>query len=511
MNTTQNSTPAEEAQLAPILKICQKMNSERDLSALLDLITREAAGILQAERASIFLLDPSKGELWSKVALGSEETLRFDSRLGIAGAVVQSRELINVADTKTDPRFYSAIDSVTGYQTKSVLAAPIRNLEGQVIGTFEVLNSKRGVFSARDEEILLALAAQAAVAIETAQLVEDLKHRQGRLSRENTQLWRQVQGPVFLKSLIGTSQKIQNVIKLIQQISDSFVNVLITGESGTGKEIAAKAIHYNSPRARAPLVALNCAALPENLVESELFGIERGVATGVDLRKGKFEEAQGGTLFLDEVGDLSLSAQAKLLRVLQEGTIERVGGRKEIALDVRVLSATNKDLDEAIKEGRFRQDLFYRLNVIHIQMPALREIADDIPLIANSLLHTYALELKKRDLILSQNACARMMAYSWPGNIRELQNEIKRLVICVPGNIVDESDLAENIRNADRRHPFVAPSTKMALRNAVADYEKQLIIEALEESDHNQQHTANALGLSRQGLIKKMKRYGIKT
>ena len=320
-----------------------------------------------------------------------------------------------------------------------------------------------------------------------------------------------MQGPVFLRNLVGNHQKIQNVVKLIQQISDSFVNVLITGESGTGKEIAAKAIHYNSPRARGPLVALNCAALPENLVESELFGIERGVATGVDLRKGKFEEAQGGTLFLDEVGDLSLMAQAKLLRVLQEGSIERVGGRKEIALDVRVLSATNKDINDEIKEGRFRQDLFFRLNVIHIQMPPLREIADDIPLIANSYLHTYSLEFNKRDLTLSQKACARMMAYSWPGNIRELQNEIKRLVICVPGNTIDENDLAENIRNAGSRRPFVAPGADVPLRNAVAEYEKQLIIEALGVSRRNQQHAANALGLSRQGLIKKMQRHGIKS
>lgn len=483
------------------------MHSERNLSALLDLIAREATAMLGADRASIFLLDREKGELWSKVALGSEEILRFDSRLGIAGAVVQTGKPISVTEAHRDPRFYSGVDQRTGYQTKSLLAAPLQNFADQIIGAFEILNSERGAFTDEDEEILIALAAQAGVAIETAQLLEDLRRHRDQLSKENAQLWREIEGKFSVRNIIGNTHKVQNVLKLIQQISNSSVSALITGESGTGKELAAKAIHYNSPRARHPFVALNCAAIPENLLESELFGIEKGVATGVDQRKGKFEQAHGGTFFLDEVGDLSLAAQAKLLRVLQENVIERVGGRKEIAVDVRVLSATNKDLAAEIKNGRFRQDLYYRLKVFHIQMPSLREIPEDIPLMVNCFLATYAREMKKPEIVLSAGALSRLKAYVWPGNVRELENEIKRLVAWCPGRTVTEADLSDVIRNTN---DGISTDTDGSLKDTVAELEKRMIVEALQNSQQNQHRAAKTLGLSRQGLIKKMKRYGIK-
>jgi Nif-specific regulatory protein len=507
MSSIPQSFSQQQSRLTPILKICQKMNSERDLSALLDLIAREATGLLDADRASIFVLDAKKGELWSKVALGSPEILRFDSRLGIAGAVAHSGRIINVTEVHKDPRFYAGIDRLTGYQTTSLLAAPLRNFAGQIIGAFEVLNSARGAFSADDEEILVALAAQAGVAIETAQLLEDLRRHRDQLSKENVQLRREIEGRFSIRKILGNSRRVQDVLKLIEQISHSSVNVLITGESGTGKELAAKAIHYHSPRARQLFVALNCAAIPENLLESELFGIEKGVATGVDPRKGKFETAHGGTLFLDEIGDLSPTAQAKLLRVLQEGVIERIGGRKEIAVDVRILSATNKDLAAEIKNGRFRQDLYYRLKVVHIQMPALRDIPEDIPLLTNSLVTSYSREMKKPEVDLSPEVLASLQAYAWPGNVRELENEVKRLVASCSGRTITVADLSESLRGS------VVSATKRtsSLKATVADLEKRMITEALKDSRHNQRHAANALGLSRQGLIKKMKRYGIKS
>jgi Nif-specific regulatory protein len=507
MNSIPQFLSQKQNRLAPILKICQKMNSERDLSALLDLIAREATGLLEADRASIFVLDAERGELWSKVALGSPEILRFDSHLGIAGAVTHSGTIINVTEVHKDPRFYAGIDRLPRYQTNSLLAAPLRNFAGQIIGAFEILNSARGVFNAEDEEILVALAAQAGVAIETAQLLEDLRRNRDQLSKENAQLRSEIESRFSIRNIIGSSQKIQDVLKLIQQISQSSVSVLITGESGTGKELAAKAIHKSSPRARQPFVALNCAAIPENLLESELFGIEKGVATGVDRRKGKFETAHGGTLFLDEIGDLTMTAQAKLLRVLQEGVIERIGGRKEIIVDVRVLSATNKDLAAEIKSGRFRQDLYYRLKVAHIQMPALREIPEDIPLLANSFVTVCAREMKKQEVALSPKALARMQAYVWPGNVRELENEIKRLVASFPGRTITEADLSEPLRGT----VVSVTKTTGSLKATVADLEKRMIAEALRDSRHNQRRAAKVLGLSRQGLIKKIKRYGIKS
>src|SRR5579863_880096 len=243
--------PEVNEKLAAILAICQKMNSERDLGSLLDLVARESTNLLDCDRASIFLLDRERNELWSKVALGSEEILHFDARLGIAGNAALTGNTINVRDAYSDPRFYNAIDGQTGYRTRNVLAVAMRNQQGEIIGAFEVLNKRLGVFVPRDEDTLLALAAHAAIAIETAQLVGELRRNQDELVQQNAHLWREVESKYSNHAIIGTGQKIQQVVRLVERIRDSMVNVLITGESGTGKEMAAKAIHYTSPRARA--------------------------------------------------------------------------------------------------------------------------------------------------------------------------------------------------------------------------------------------------------------------
>jgi Nif-specific regulatory protein len=496
-------------QMVPILKICQSINSERDLATLLDLITKETTNLMQADRASLFLLDREHGELWSKVALGTDEILRFDARRGIAGAVALTGETIRVDNAQQDPRFYREIDLQTGYRTTSLLAVPLRKHDGEIIGAFEVLNKKTGAFSEEDEEILKALAAQAAIAIESAQLMEEMKRFRDQLQEENAQLRKDVGGRFCTQTIIGTSPKIQAVLKLIDQISNSPFNVLITGESGTGKELAAKTIHYKSLRAHRPFIALNCAAIPESLVESELFGIERGVATGVERRIGKLEAANSGTLFLDEIGDLSLMAQAKLLRALEERVIEHVGGRRPIAVDVRLLAATNKNLEAEIKKGTFREDLYYRLKVIHVQMPPLREIKEDIPVLASFLLTHHCSEMKREPMNLAPQALNAFMNYPWPGNVRELGNEVKRLTLSVEGGTVAEEDLSEAIRKSAATVSPPDCRTKTNLKDMVSDLEKHMIIEALNRSRQNQQHAARTLGLSRQGLIKKMKRYRI--
>ncbi len=481
-----------DEKLPAILKICQKMNSERDLAALLDLIARESTRLIGAERASIFLVSPDKTELWSKVALGSPEMLRFDARLGIAGAVALGGRTIHVTDAYNDSRFHAGVDAHTGYRTRNLLAAPLRNYNGDTIGAFEVLNRKGGPFTGEDEEILKSLAAHAAIAIETAQLVGNLKRDREQLAEENTQLRRDVEGRFSAGFIVGASDKIQGVLRLIERIRDSSANVLITGESGTGKELVAKAIHYNSPRARRPLVALNCAALPETLLEAELFGVEKGVATGVEARIGKFEAADGGTLFLDEVGDLSLTAQAKILRVLQEKVLDRLGARKPTAVDARVLAATNKDLEAEIRRGTFREDLYYRLKVIHIRTPALREIRDDIPLLANHFLAAWRRESGKEPIKLSAGLVRRLGEMDWPGNARQLENEIKRLAVCARRRVITEEDLAELTPAAPE-----SGSPRRSLAAAVGDFEQRLIREGLEECRHNQVQAAKVLGLSR--------------
>src|SRR5215510_6480627 len=258
------SLPQPEPNERPgaILAICQKMNSERDLGPLLDVIAREATSLLDCDRASIFLLDRERNELWSKVALGSDEILRFDARRGIAGTTALTGATINVRDAYSDPRFYTGIDDQTGYRTRNLLAVAMRNQRGEIVGAFEVLNKHTGVFTLRDEESLVALASHAAGAIETAQLIGELRRNHEELEQQNATLRREVESRYSTHGIIGSGQRIQQVVQLIERIRESTVNVLITGESGTGKELVAKAIHYNSPRMKRPFVALNCAALP---------------------------------------------------------------------------------------------------------------------------------------------------------------------------------------------------------------------------------------------------------
>jgi transcriptional regulator with GAF, ATPase, and Fis domain len=411
-----------------------------------------------------------------------------------------------VDDVSRDSRFFAGVDARTGFQTRNLLAVPLRNLRGQSVGVFEVINKRSGGFTDEDVEVARHLAAQASIALETAELVGGLRRDQNELLAANARLTREVQDKFSPHRILGDSPRLREVVRLIEQVADSSVNVLITGESGTGKELAAKAIHYHSPRARRPLVAMNCAALPEALVESELFGIEKGVATGVEQRIGKFEAAHQGTLFLDEIGDLCLTAQAKLLRVLQERVVERVGGRRTIPVDVRVLAATNKDLDAASKVGNFRADLYYRLNVVPIRMPALREIAEDIPLFAIGFLSEHCREMHRPPPELTAETIARLLSYAWPGNVRELGNEMKRLAVTVRRDRIEASDLAEPIRTAG---PVAATGLPRPLKDAVEELERGLIAAALDACRHNQQQAARRLGLSRQGLIKKMKRYGL--
>lgn len=492
--------------LRTVLNVCKRMTSVGDIISLLELITAEATKLLQADRASVFLLDREKCELWSVITHENEKRiLLFDARLGIAGAAAINGQTVNVADAYEHPLFFKEVDQKIGYRTKTLLAIPIRNAKGEIIGVGEAINKKTGMFTDEDAEILQALAAHVCDAIETTQIDKVLPGQQ------DDESCTEIGGVFSTRNIIGMSHRIQSVVRLIDQIRDSSVDVLIQGESGTGKELIAKALHCNSPRAARPFIALNCAALPDNLVESELFGIERGVATGVDRRIGKFEAAHGGTLFLDEIGDLSLTAQAKILRTLQERSVDRVGGGKPILVNVRVIAATNKNLETAIKDRTFRDDLYYRLKVIHVHMPALREIAEDIPRLANHFLakHCEAMQIPLKEFTRSALEC--LTKYQWPGNSRQLENEIKRLAASVRGKTITEDCLDISIREL-KSSPAVSdapPPTSRSLPDAVEQLERGMIEQALRDLGGNKQRAAQALGLSRQGLLKKMKRLQI--
>ncbi|HDB9907095.1 TPA: sigma 54-interacting transcriptional regulator, partial [Escherichia coli] len=303
-----------------------------------------------------------------------------------------------------------------------------------------------------------------------------------------------------------------DICKDTAKIALSQASVLISGESGTGKELIARAIHYNSRRAKGPFIKVNCAALPESLLESELFGHEKGAFTGAQtLRQGLFERANEGTLLLDEIGEMPLVLQAKLLRILQEREFERIGGHQTIKVDIRVIAATNRDLQAMVKEGTFREDLFYRLNVIHLILPPLRDRREDISLLANHFLQKFSSE-NQRDIIdIDPMAMSLLTAWSWPGNIRELSNVIERAVVMNSGPIIFSEDLPPQIRQpvCNAGEAKTAPVGERNLKEEIKRVEKRIIMEVLEQQEGNRTRTALMLGISRRALMYKLQEYGI--
>lgn len=335
-----------------------------------------------------------------------------------------------------------------------------------------------------------------------------------RLQRENISLRRQLKKKYFFENMIGDSEGMQDIFHLIETVADSDSNILILGESGTGKELVARAIHYNSQRQNSPLIPVNCGAIPESLLESELFGHEKGAFTGaIAHRIGRFELAKGGTIFLDEIAEMSPALQVKLLRVLQGHEFERVGGTKTIKVNVRIIAATNQDLEEAVAKKTFREDLYYRLNVIPIKLPALRERKSDIPLLFAHFLEHFNLEKKKNLEGISTEAMNLLINYRWPGNVRELENLVERLVILKGRGLVLPEDLPEKFRgayavNSDAPRIMI-PEEGISFRDITEQFERDLILQALNRSNWVKNKAAKLLGLNRTTLVEKIKKIGL--
>lgn len=327
-----------------------------------------------------------------------------------------------------------------------------------------------------------------------------------RLLDELRDLKKSISSHGFSPEIIGESEGMKKVYELIERVAEVDVNVLICGESGTGKELVARAIHGRSKRKDKPLIIVNCAAIPEGLLETELFGHEKGAFTGASSRRiGKFELADGGTIFLDEVGDMSMPLQAKILRVLQSRDFERVGGTRTIKVDVRVISATNRDLKEMVERGEFRKDLYYRLNVVQIDIPPLRERKEDIPLLVKHFIENFSAKIGKDIRGVSPKAMELLISYNWPGNVRELEHVVQRAMVVERGNTITEASLPPEIRDAERGAPL-----SELIKGSLEEIEVKAIKRALESAEGNKSIAARILGISRKTLFNKMRKYGMK-
>ena len=421
--------------------------------------------------------------------------------------VVKERAAVLAADAKTD---VGASVSLMAAQILSTIGVPLWQGE-DIVGVLQVDNrAASGIFKEKDLDLLMLIAQSASHGVVRARMLAKLKRAEERQRTENTYLKSREKTRRF-EGMIGESAAIQRLTSQLRKVVDTRVTVLIEGETGTGKELVASAVHYWSNRADRLFVAQNCAAMPENLLESELFGHKKGAFTGAtEDKKGLFELADLGTLFLDEVGEMPLSLQAKLLRVLQEGEVRPVGSNTTRKVDVRIVAATNRTLENEVREGRFREDLYYRLQVFPLRLPPLRERGDDVLLLAAHFLERYAREFGRSSATFSQEASELLRAYNWPGNVRELENEVQRLVIQMDEgeSIVAPRHLSARIGKVEGASLRVLPAGG-ELKDMMDEVERAILRASLDEHDNNKSATAKTLGITREGLHKKLKKFGM--
>jgi Nif-specific regulatory protein len=497
---------AQSQRLTTLLDISQQLAQQRETVPLLEHIAAQTARLLQCERASIFLWDKPRKELVGRPALGlPNNELRIPETTGVVGRALATGEPQVVHDVRCDPAFAAGVDKASGFQTRNLACVPMRNRDGMVIGVLEVLNKSasaplptRGcVYGPEDVQTMEVLATQIVTALDNVRELEAIV-------RSNHELDAQAR---LAARIVGESTPIVALRGTIERVARTDLPVLILGESGTGKDVVARAIHYSSARQHHPYIPINCAAIAETLIESELFGHEKGAFTGaVDTRAGKFEAASGGTLFLDEIGDLSANGQAKLLRVLEEKVVYRVGGTAPIPVDTRVIAATNRNLSDNVRAGKFREDLFYRLTVVTLELPPLRERRDDVLVLAEHFMQQFCKDAGRKPLKFSPEARKRLEQHEWPGNIRELRNLIERVAYLCPNERVEAGDLAI-IQRASK--DAVNPYGEMTLAEATDAFQRDHIQHAIDRANGNVSEAAKLLGLHRPNLYRKMKLLGM--
>lgn len=482
-----------------------------DIDALLKEIIRIVFAIFpHAERCFIALQDDGKDALAIRTiqtknpALAEEECVLSQT---LARRAIDERRTLLIMNTHMDSKVSVSIKLIGA---SSILCTPLICPQGTP-GILQIESkSSTYEFSRTDLDLFTGIASQVALLVCNAELLDDLKRLKERAEGENKNLKKQQKVHSSLGNIVGDSAKIRETLEYVKKVSNSPYSVLITGESGTGKELIAKAIHYESPRAGQPFVVLNCAAIPRDLLESELFGYEKGAFTGAsETKQGLFEVADKGTIFLDEIGEMHIHTQAKLLRVLQEKELQRLGGTRIMKIDVRILAATNKDLKAAVNNGSFREDLFYRLNVVPVHVPPLRERKEDIPLLVAHFLTSSCADVGKRVRGFTPEALTFLSNYSWPGNVRELRNVIERIVTLAPhDSMVDVEMLPQEVCNksAVRLQKYKSTGT---LYEAQRQLEIEMIMDALKSAEGNKSKAAESLGISRKVLYEKIENYKI--
>ncbi len=505
--------------------------------AILDAVIDE----MDAENCSLMLKDPVSGYLTICAARGRGEKKsvyytdhlgngkKFKSGEGIAGWVLKEGQAIMLNDVNQEPRFVS----VAGLNNRvnSLICYPIREKD-QVVGVFNLSHSMKGAFNEGDKLALSYISNQVGAALTSARFFLDIKEMNRLVKDYHQSLPKEKIVPLFPRSsstfvevgevrgkdgiFLYANEKMHRIKEIIDQVANTDVTVLIQGESGVGKEVVARSIHLNSLRREKPFVKVNCAALPQELLESELFGYEKGAFTGAYRQKpGKFELANGGTIFLDEISEMSLSLQGKLLQVLQDREFSRLGGKKDIRVDVRVLVATNKNMEEGVKNGRFREDLYYRLNVVNITIPPLRERREEIPIFVEYFLEKFGKKYQKKVNPLSDKMIRVFSQHHWAGNIRELENVIQRFVVLRDEKpIIDELSHLIRQESAPKGNRAVPnkktwPALKKVHQEAALKAESEMILKALEISNWNRKKAAGMLNISYKTLLNKIKAWGL--
>ncbi|OQY33682.1 MAG: Fis family transcriptional regulator [Spirochaetaceae bacterium 4572_59] len=495
----------DKKRLETLIEINNLINSNyTDIRSLLTHILESSTRLTGGESSSLLLLDAETDLLYFEIALGTKgnEVSKLTVKMGegIAGWVAQNNQSLIVNDVEKDTRFYSGVDRNVGYTTSSILAVPLR-MRDNCVGVIEVINKENDrKFTEEDLEWLEIFTNQASLAYQNAQSFKKVKDELFRLQDR-------VESNSGYHKLIHSSSMIEELLSVTEKISSSSSPVLITGESGVGKELFAEQVHLKSPRSGEVFIRLNCAAIPEELLESELFGHVKGAFTDAsNERIGRFAMADGGSIFLDEIAEISLPVQAKLLRILQNRQFEPLGSSETVSADVRIIAATNKNLENMVEKGSFREDLYYRLNVLPIWIPPLRERKDDIPTLSEYFLKKYALKNRKDIKGFTPDCVDVLLNYSWPGNIRELENVIERAVIITESPVIQNRSL---LLSRSEENSFSRYNGK-SLKEAVNLFKKNYIKGILDDCESNQTEASKLLNIQRTYLSRLVKELEIK-